>query len=132
MTAALDAHALLAYLGDEPGADDVLAILSGARTGREDVVISVVNLGEVLYTVEIHRGLEAAERVLAFVDASPVRLVDADRRTALAAARLKASLRIGYADCFAVATAREVGGTVVTGDPDFAGAEDLVPIRWIG
>jgi len=47
------------------------------------------------------------------------------------AAHYKASLPIAYADCFVLSLAKKVGGTVVTGDPEFQKAENQVPARWL-
>ncbi len=51
---ALDASALLAYLRDEPGADEVAEVIAGGAT------VSTVNLAEVLSTAA-DRGLDPAE-----------------------------------------------------------------------
>lgn len=40
-------------------------------------------------------------------------------RQELAAAHVKAGLCVSYADAFVIALAQQVGGVVVTGDPEF-------------
>lgn len=119
----LDSFALLAYLDDEGGAADVEEILRAAETGRREVFMCVVNLGEVLYIVEREVGLEAAQRAVAIVDQLPVRVVDADRALTFAAAHVKANATVAYADAFAIALAQEMAAVVVTGDPEFRRAE---------
>ncbi len=127
----LDSFAVLAYLGDEAGAAEVEGILRAAGRDRADVWMCVVNLGEVLYTVEREAGLEAAQRAASIVDQLPVRVVDADRPLTFAAAHVKANHTLAYADAFAIALAQEMEGSVVTGDPEFEQVESWVTVRWI-
>lgn len=127
----LDSFAVLAYLGDEAGADEVEEILQAAESARAQVYMCVINLGEVLYTVEREVGLEAAQRAAGIVDQLPVRIVDADRSLTFAASHVKANQTLAYADAFAVALAGRLRGVVVTGDPEFRQVESLVPVRWI-
>ena len=126
----LDSFALMALFEDEPGAPQVQALLERAAKGEYELFMSVLNLGEVLYTVESRRGLEESHKVLAAVDQLPIAIVEIDRQLTLAAAKLKAASGIGYADCFVGALAQNVGGTIVTGDPDFRQIEDVVPVQW--
>ena len=127
----LDSFAFLALFLDEPGAAKVQGLLEGASQGRDELFIPVVNLGEVLYTVENRRGLEAAQDTLAAVQQSPVRIVDVDQPLALSAARLKATTGMGYLDCFIVALAQQLEARLVTGDLDFKRIEDLVTVEWL-
>ncbi|MGB9920593.1 MAG: PIN domain-containing protein, partial [Moorellales bacterium] len=55
----------------------------------------------------------------------------ADKPLALTAAEFKADLPIAFADSFALAPAKLLGGTVVTGDPEFKRAERFVPVFWL-
>jgi ribonuclease VapC len=126
----LDSFAVLAYLGDEAGASEVEQILEAAAKDRAQVWMSVINLGEVLYTVEREAGFEAAQRAAAIVDQLPVRIMDADQALTFSAAHVKANHTLAYADAFAVALAREMRGQVVTGDPEFRQVESLVRVRW--
>ena len=127
----LDAFALLALLQAEPGASRVDTLIEQADAGGVDLFISVVNLGEVFYTVETRRGLESAQETLAAIDQSPIQMVDVDLTLALSASRLKSSTRLGYLDCFAAALAQRLGAVVVTGDPDFKKVEAVVRMEWL-
>ena len=128
----LDSFALMALFQEEPGAAKVQELLAGARGGEHELYMSVVNLGEMVYTVENRRGLEASQKALAAADQLPIEILEVDRTLALSAARLKAASGIGYADCFVVALAQRLGGAVVTGDPDFRQFEHLVAVEWLG
>lgn len=127
----LDSFALFAHFEDEADGPVVRELLTRARHGGADLLLSVINLGEAVYITERERGLPLAERLIAAVDALPITIVDADRQRSLAAAHLKARYRIAYADAFALSLAMEAGATLLTGDPEFATVGEIVPIRWL-
>jgi PIN domain nuclease of toxin-antitoxin system len=112
----LDAYALLAWLGDEVGAERVEHLITTAARDECRLSISTVNLGEVMYTIERRFGVQRAAETLALLDQLPVEQVAVTRDLALRAARVKAASRMGYADCFAVALAVANGAKLVTGD----------------
>jgi len=129
----LDSFALLAYLEGEAGMARVRAVLVGAEAQRHTVYLSLINLGEALYITERERGLVEARRTLGAVDQLPLEIVGVSRATVLAAAHIKARFPISYADAFAVVTAQEHGGVVMTGDPEFEplAAEGVVAVAWL-
>lgn len=127
----LDASALLALVQDEPGAEIVQQLMERADSGEYSLFISVVNLGEVLYAVEGHFGMEGASEVYGGIREAPVEIVDVDQPLTLNAARLKASTGMGYLDCFAAALAQQLDAPLVTGDPDFQQLEGRVVIEWL-
>ena len=129
----LDSFALLAYLEGEAGMARVRAVLEGAEAQRHNVYLSLINLGEALYITERERGLVEARRTLGAVDQLPLEIVGVSRATVLAAAHIKASFPISYADAFAVVTAHERGGVVITGDPEFEplAAAGVVAVAWL-
>ena len=128
----LDSFAALAYLGGEPGMERVEAILRDATHQRCRVAMSVINLGEVLYITEREVGLAQAQEALAALEQLPIDILPATRERVLAAAHIKANFRLAYADAFAVAGAQELGGIVLTGDPEFEEVEQLVGVEWLG
>jgi len=127
----LDAFALMALFQDEPGAPRLQTLIREAQQERSALHIAVVNLGEVVYSLQNRRGLDTAVGALGAVESSPIKIVDVDRSLALAAARLKASFGIGYLDCFVAALAQQLQATVVTGDPDFKKVESIVNVEWL-
>ena len=84
-------------------------------------MICVINLGEVLYRLIQVEGKAAAHRHLTEFRAGPIEVVQAREPLVMAAAELKAAHPLSYADAFAVATAREVRASLVTGDPEILG-----------
>ncbi|MDF1500773.1 MAG: type II toxin-antitoxin system VapC family toxin [Anaerolineales bacterium] len=128
----LDSFALLAYLGGESGQMRVKEILHDASHGENRAVMSLINLGEVVYITERERGLAKAQEVLAMIEQLPFEILPVVRQTVLAAAHIKAVYPVAYADAFAIATAQEHEGTLVTGDPEINSVKDIVEIEWIG
>ncbi|MBI4585845.1 MAG: type II toxin-antitoxin system VapC family toxin [Planctomycetes bacterium] len=129
----LDSFALLAYLEGEVGMARVREVLEGAEAGEHNLYLSLINLGEVLYITEREKGLVQAHKTLAAIDQLPVKIVDVSRSTVLAAAHIKAHHPISYADAFAVVTARDYDGIIITGDPELkaVAAEKIVIIDWL-
>lgn len=127
----LDSFALLAHLGDEAGAARVRAVLKAASLDRAQVFVSVINLGELVYITERERGLVEAQIALNAVEQLPIQILEATRERVLAAAHLKATHAISYADAFVVAAAQEMRATILTGDPEFKTVEALVSVEWL-
>lgn len=61
----------------------------------------------------------------------PIEIINVDIQLAREAARLKATKKFSYADCFAAAMARLRKGEVITGDKEFKIFENEVKIAWI-
>jgi predicted nucleic acid-binding protein len=120
----LDAYALVAFVADEPAADEVEAIL---REGEARVV--VLNLAEAVDTSQRVHGLSAGEVRAAL---EPLLLGNvlstavSDEPQAWLAAELrvrhfnKKTQALSMADCFLLAHALTDGGTIVTADPPIA------------
>ena len=127
----LDAFAVLAFLNKEPGGARVKEMFEAASSNEARLYLSLINLGEVLYQVARKRGQVEAQRVLATLDDSPLDYLAVTRDRVLAAASLKSTHRISYADAFAAAAAQELQAIVVTGDPEFRRLERKVTIEWL-
>ncbi len=95
--------------------------------------MSVINLGEVYYRVGRERGLPLAEQALEWFGRQPVHIIDAGWELTRAAAEIKSSYALSYADCFAASLARQLEAAVVTGDPEFEQLErdGIVEIEWL-
>lgn len=129
----LDSYAVLAFLEESAGQEQVRGLLQEAAAGRCQLFISIINIGEVMYITERERGLPKAHVALARIDELPIEVIDADRANTLAAAHIKARWPISYADCFAVALAKLKDAAIVTSDPEFKRLEvaSVVPIAWL-
>lgn len=127
----LDAHALMAYLEEEPGARRVTDLFVEALECGVSLLMTSVNVGEVLYIALREYGPERFEQAEAAIADLPIDIVSADLPLARQAARFKAAGGLSYADCFAAALAKLREGRVVTGDPEFQTVEDEIEILWI-
>lgn len=107
----LDAWALIALLRSEPAAT---AVRSAIEAGA---LASWINLGEVLYIEARHVGTERATAAVAAL-AENLEAETPDGTLVLAAATVKATERVSYADAFAIATAERSGHPLLTGDPE--------------
>ena len=127
----LDTWGMIAYLHSEPAAQEVRQALRRAMRGEILILFSLLNYGECMYVVERKKGLEEAQHAANLIDQLPVRVIPADRPLVFAAAHLKARYPISYADAFAAALAKQYGGRVMTGDPEFKAVEPEVAIHWL-
>jgi predicted nucleic acid-binding protein len=127
----LDSYAILAFLNDEEGAEPVARLLQEAAQDGTRLLVNEINVGEVYYIVAKHRSEDAAEQVLLHLDRLPLELVSNDFDAVMEAARMKARFPLSYADAFALATAVRFRARLVTGDPEFEVAEDLVEVEWL-
>jgi ribonuclease VapC len=130
-TYVLDSYALLAYLNNEPGGKRVQEVLELSEEHKCRLVMSLINLGEVLYITERARGLPAAQTVQALVECLPIELLEVDRDLILEAAHIKAAHPLSYADAFAVAAATRDKAIILTGDPEYRAVEALVAVEWL-
>ncbi|HLI35056.1 MAG TPA: type II toxin-antitoxin system VapC family toxin [Terriglobia bacterium] len=127
---ALDSSALMTFFEDRPGADKVEELLAKA-TANDPLWMSVVNWGEVYYSVWRARGERSATATLREIAQLPIEVVDVDMEMARLAASLKAEHNLPYADCFAAALARARKAVLVTSDRDFERIEGSLRILWV-
>ena len=119
-----DSHALLAFFQKEEGAETVAKILRESVEKRLDQLISVINLGEIIYMTKRRFGDQKKMEL-------GLKILPAPEPLVYKAAELKAEYPISYADCFALACAQEYAAILVTGDPEFRKVVHLVSIQWI-
>lgn len=115
----LDANALYRFLISGPGAEVVNHLFREARDSDQMLRMSVVNWGEVYYTIARYQGFAKASAVMDRVSLLPLTVLDADQATAAAAAKLKSGHGLPYADCFAAVTAGADGVLVTADAKDF-------------
>jgi predicted nucleic acid-binding protein len=111
----LDANALYRFLTGGPGADVVSRLFREGRDANEPLRMSVVNWGEVYYTIARAEGFTETDKIMDRVRMLPLTILDADESVTTRAAKLKAGHGLPYADCFAAAVAG-TGDILVTSD----------------
>ena len=110
----IDAGIAIAWIrGATRGRRALDRLYTACRGGRASLVISVVNLAEVLVHTEPYAHASGVDPV-AFLKASGVRIHAPDEAIARRVAKLKTSL----ADGFAAATAQELGARLHTTDAE--------------
>lgn len=129
--AVLDASAVMAFFEDRPGAGKVEELISLAVAGKSDLLMSVVNWGEVYYSVWRAKGQGAAKQAAAEIAQLPVEIVPADFELTRLAATFRANHKLPYADCFAAALASDRRAVIVTADADFKAIADEVQVLFL-
>ncbi|WP_258359447.1 type II toxin-antitoxin system VapC family toxin [Moorella sulfitireducens (nom. illeg.)] len=130
----LDTYAVICYLEDETGAEEVALLLKKAGDNNVRLFMTWINLGEVYYRVYRKYGKIEAEKVLETVKKWPVEFLAGDEDLTMMAARVKASCALSYADAYAIAVALKKKAAVVTGDPEIKNASVKLgfPLIWLG
>lgn len=130
-TRVLDAYAIMAFLEDEPGSAQVAELLKQAVRDEMNLAVTVVNLGEVYYSIARTNNLEIAEQMIAEFTSLPVQVMDVDWKLSRQAAVFKAGVAIAYGDCFSAALAYLLDCPLVTGDHEFGRLAQRISVEWI-
>jgi ribonuclease VapC len=129
----LDSWALLAFFKGEPAAQKVEEIIHRAALDRHELLMSMINWGEVYYSIMRADGQDVAEQKTREIASLPIEIVGVgeDLKMTRQAAIYKATYRVAYADAFAAALAKERKAELVTGDPEFKPLEKELKINWL-
>jgi predicted nucleic acid-binding protein len=127
----LDSWALLCYLEQEPGYEKIIELFDKAVESSKPLLMCIVNWGEVYYQVMRRFGEQKTQEIEQLIQTLPITLIEANKELTREAARVKATKRMAYADCFAVALARLKKAELYTGDPEFKAVEKKIKIVWL-
>ena len=132
-TKVLDSWALLAFFEGEPAADEVKKILLKAEDGTHKLLLSVINWGEVYYSVMRATSKEKAETTVREIAGMPIEVIAVGEDLVIArqAASYKATRKMSYADCFAAALSKIRNAELITGDQEFKEVEGEIKIGWL-
>lgn len=130
-TKVLDSYALMAFFEDEAGADVVRDLILKAEENKVILLISVVNLGEVWYSIARTNSADLADQYIGEIDGMAIEVVDVNWQLTRQAAMFKVRRNISYSDCFAGALAKNCKAELVTGDKEFKSLEGEIKIAWI-
>src|SRR5260370_14930316 len=134
-TMVLDSHALMVLFNDEPGAEEIDKILIKAESGSPQLLMSVVNWGEIYYSILRGASQEMADAKAHEIAGMQIELVPVDAddlELVRQASAFKATRKMSYADCFAAALAKIKNAELVTGDREFKQLTRVVKIHWLG
>jgi ribonuclease VapC len=115
----LDTWAVIAYLEDEPAAEQVEDLIATAHEEQIPIYMSVVNAGEVWYTIAREVSEVDANASVKSLRDLRIQFEDADWTLVQEAARFMSQNKMSYADCFAAALAKYRKADLVTGDGEF-------------
>jgi ribonuclease VapC len=123
----------MAFLHDEPAAEEVEKLLVKAAEDKHKLLLCVVNWGEIYYAVARAEGETVAEQKAADLATLAIELVPVadDLQLVRQAAKFKATKKMAYADCFAAALAKTRNAELLTGDPEFKEVEKEIKILWL-
>jgi ribonuclease VapC len=127
----LDTWAVIAYLEDEPAAEQVEDLIATAHEEQIPIYMSVVNAGEVWYTIAREVSEVDANASVKSLRDLRIQFEDADWTLVQEAARFMSQNKMSYADCFAAALAKYKKADLVTGDGEFKQLEKEINIKWV-
>jgi predicted nucleic acid-binding protein len=121
----------MAFFNEEPAAGEVEKLITQAAAERHQLLMSVVNWGEIYYSVARGASREMAEQKAKEIATMRIEIVPADLHQTRQAAIYKARCKMSYADCFGAALAKMKNAEFVTGDPEFKEVEKEIKINWL-
>jgi predicted nucleic acid-binding protein len=130
-TKVLDSYALMTFFEDEPGADLVRGLILKAEESGVKLLMSVVNLGEVWYSIARTASPKIADQYILEIQSMAIEIVNADWGLTRIAAAFKVNGNIAYGDCFAAALAKSRRAELITGDKEFKALEGEIEISWL-
>lgn len=124
----LDTSALLTFIEDEAGADQVHELLEKAKRGEVILLVSFMSFMEVYYISLQERGQEEAQERVKLMAALPIIRVESNESLGAQAGACKAAHRLSVADAWIAALAQERNATLVHKDPEFEQVESTVTV----
>ena len=121
----------MTFFENRPGADKVEELIHLGVAGKRQLLMSVVNWGEVYYSTWRAQGEPVAEILLSSLSRLPIEIEDATWIATKQAAEYKANYALPYADCFVASLAHRVKGEIVTSDSDFSIVKNRIPITFL-
>jgi predicted nucleic acid-binding protein len=127
----VDSQPIITLLFKQAKYERVYNFISNASENDAGLIMSGINFGEVYYYVLRNRGEEEARKLFGTLSSIPIEIIAPQVDAIIEAAKLKASKKMSYADCFAAALAAETGAAVLTGDSEFKEVEKEIKIIWV-
>ena len=131
MTYVLDASAVLRFIDHEAGAERVADILTQAKLGLVRTIISAVHYGEVVGVAYKRGGSHHVDQVASQLENLDMPVIPVDDARAARSAIFHVTLKIPYADSFALELANLPEHVLVTADYDFKLAPQNVAIEFL-
>ena len=125
----LDTSALLTFIEDEAGADQVQELLEKAKRDEVILLVSFMSFMELYYISLQERGQEEAQERVKLLTALPIVRVESSESLGAQAGAFKAAHRLSVADAWIAALAHERDATLVHKDPEFEQIESAIKVE---
>lgn len=122
----LDTSALLAYIENEDGADEIGTLLMNALDGTDEISILTVSCIEVYYISIQEQGDIIARDRLRLIEDLPIVLESLDEKLIRIIGDFKATKAMSFADSCIAGLAKFKNAILVHKDPEFEQIEDDV------
>ncbi|MBI4309276.1 MAG: type II toxin-antitoxin system VapC family toxin [Candidatus Omnitrophica bacterium] len=126
-----DSYAFMVYFLREAGSKKVVEWIFKAQENECEIVLSLINWGEIYYSIARAEGEQKARDCLIVIEELSVDVAAVDQELTMDAARLKSKYALSYADCFAAALAKRENCPVLTGDKEFRKLPSDIKVLWI-
>ena len=120
----LDTSALIAYLGNEEGAEKVSRV-------RNVSSLPFIAISELYYVVWLKKDKAEADRIYGFVKSWRMPVLSPTEKVIITAGRIKAVYKLGVANSYIAAFAHDAKVPLMTKDEDFSVLKDEIEIVWI-
>ena len=120
----LDTSAILTFIENETGVEDVEKLLLEALEGKVQIFISVVSIIEVYYISLQEQGKKIADERLRLIDDLPVKQQPLGPDMTRIVGEMKAAKSLSFADCCIAGLAKLNRATIVHKDPDYEQIKD--------
>jgi predicted nucleic acid-binding protein len=131
-TYVLDSSAVIRYVDNEAGANQVNAIFKACVSRQAKACISALQWGEIAGNLLKRLGVSRGKRALDSLIPLELEIVPASGERAVRAAKLRFDQNIAYADAFALDLAMDSADHVlVTADYDFKAVADMARIDFL-
>lgn len=127
----LDTWAVIAFLADEPSGEQVEELIATAHEEQIPIYMSVVNVGEVWYTLAREVSEKEANAGIKMLGDLRIQFENVDWGLTQEAARFKSQNKMSYADAFAAALAKIKKADLITGDNEFKPLDGEIKISWV-
>jgi predicted nucleic acid-binding protein len=129
-TYVLDSSAALDFLDAGSGAHRVREVIRECVRQHSPLLMSVVNWGEVYYTLWQKRGEDVAQKAIENLSRLFIQPVPVDFAQSVEAGRMKVRYKMSYVDCLVAALAAQREAVLITGYRDFEKLGRQAKIIW--
>lgn len=131
----IDSWALLAFLKDAPGAEEIekLFVSAEKNRNRQNILMSAISWGEVYGSILNDTSKEDAERFARDFKELPIQIVETLNILDVMkqAAIYRVNHKLSYAASHEAAVAKIANAELLTGNKDFMPLENEIKIKWL-